>query len=86
LNEDLLPPPAAATPPFPWRRVTAAVLPFAALAAAVGVQRFVEGPAPAGDALLRWVWYTAALGVVLGALAGLVFGQRMMLKECGSAV
>jgi hypothetical protein len=53
-------------------------VPFAALAAAVGLQRWIEGPAPSGDVLLRWLWFASMAGLVVGAVTGLFLGRNRL--------
>ena len=60
---------------LPWRTLGVFFVPFAALAAATGLQRFFEGPAPSGDAQLRWLLFASAAGVVIGTVTGRVLGR-----------
>jgi hypothetical protein len=74
LPEDLkalLPPRPKEPRRAPWRALLSFLLPAAALAAGVGLQRFFEGPNPPGDALLRWLLWSSGVGVILGAVAEL---------------
>jgi hypothetical protein len=50
------------------------LLPAASLAAGVLLQRLIEGPAPSGDSLVRWVEWSCGAGTLLGAAAGLLRG------------
>jgi hypothetical protein len=68
----------AAARPLPWRTLALFFVPFAALAAAVGLQRFIEGPAPAGDALLRWLSFASVAGLLVGAVTGLFLGRNRL--------
>ena len=69
---ELLPREPPARRPFPWRASLLFFLPAAALAAGTGLQRFWEGPLPAGDAVLRWLFWSAGAGLVLGTAAALM--------------
>jgi hypothetical protein len=53
-------------------------VPAAALASGVGLQRLVEGPAPQGDPLVRWLVWSSGAGLIIGALAGLALGKRLL--------
>lgn len=85
MDESLLPPPARAERPFPWRASAALFVPAAALAAATGLQRWLEGPAPAGDALVRWLLYAGGAGLLLGAFTGLLRCARLFWSAYGAA-
>jgi len=61
--------------PLPWRTLAIFFVPFAALAAATGLQRFFEGPAPAGDAQLRWLLFASVAGLLIGGVTALVLGR-----------
>lgn len=76
MDSRLLPAPEPPARPLPWRTLCALLVPAAALAAGVGLQRFLEGVAPAGDALLRWLLLSGAAGALLGLLAGLLLSRR----------
>ena len=76
MDSGLLPAPAQPSRPFPWRSLCALFLPCAALAAGVGLQRALEGPVPAGDAVLRWLLLSGAAGVSLGLAAGTLISRR----------
>ncbi|MGE5048861.1 MAG: hypothetical protein ACM3PC_09850 [Deltaproteobacteria bacterium] len=77
MDESLLPPPEAAARPFPWRAAALILVPAAALAAGTGVS-YVAGAAQ-GDALLRWLSWSSALGLLLGAACGGLFRKRRLL-------
>jgi hypothetical protein len=64
--------------PFPWRLLTAVLLPCAGLAAGVGLQRWFEGVEPAGDAIGRWLWFSSGAGLILGAAFGLALSRRAL--------
>ena len=49
------------------------------------MQRAVEGPIPAGDALLRWICWSSGAGVLLGLVAGLLRHQRLVWAAYGAA-
>jgi hypothetical protein len=70
---------------MPWRALSALLVPSAALAAGVGLQRFFEGAQPAGDALLRWLLWSSGAGLVAGALAGLALRGRILWIVYGLA-
>jgi hypothetical protein len=76
VDSGLLPAPDQPARPLPWRTLCALLVPAAALAAGVGLQRYFEGAAPAGDALLRWLLISGAAGLLLGLLAGLQLARR----------
>lgn len=80
---ELLPPPLPERRPFPWRPVAALFVPAAALAAGTGLQRFAEGPAP--DALLHWLYWSSASGLLIGALAGLALRHKALWAGYGLA-
>src|SRR3954471_4814643 len=51
-------------------------VPFAGLAVATGLQRWFDGPAAAGDALLRWLLFASVAGLFVGGITGLVLGRN----------
>src|SRR5256885_14605997 len=61
--------------PLPWRTLAIFFVPFAALAAATGLQRWIEGAAPSGDALLRWLLFASLAGLVVGGGTALILGR-----------
>jgi hypothetical protein len=61
--------------PLPWRTLAIFFVPFAALAAATGLQRWFEGSARSGDPLLRWLLFASAAGLLVGGITGLVIGR-----------
>jgi len=71
--------------PLPWRPLSAVLVPFAGLAAGVGLQRWLEGPAPAGDALLRWVWISSGAGLLIGAGFGMALARRALARALWAA-
>ena len=85
MDESLLPRPARATRPFPWRTFAALFVPAAALAAGSGLQRWLEGPTPPGDAILRWLWWSCGAGLVMGAAIGLLRRARLLWTAWGAA-
>lgn len=62
--------------PLPWRTLSIFLVPFAGLAAATSLQRWFDGPASAGDALLRWLLFASVAGLFVGGIAGLVLGRN----------
>jgi hypothetical protein len=62
-------------PPLPWRTLAIFFVPFAALAAATGLQRWFEGSARSGDPLLRWLLFASVAGLFVGGITGLVLGR-----------
>ena len=70
------PPRGALGTQFPWRTVCAVFAPAVGLAAATGLQRWIEGPLPAGDALARWLWMASAVSLIAGAAMGLFLSKR----------
>ncbi len=76
MDSGLLPAPDQPARPLPWRTLGALLVPASGLAAGVGLQRFLEGPSPAGDALGRWLLLSIAMGLPLGALAGVLLSKR----------
>jgi len=73
-------PPRAPGRPLPWRPLAAVLVPCAALALGVGLQRAFEGPLPTGDALWRWLWVSSGVGLLLGLAAGLVLAVRRLSR------
>jgi hypothetical protein len=61
---------------LPWRTLSIFFVPFAGLAAATGLSRWFDGPAPAGDALLRWLLFASVAGLFVGGITGLVLGRN----------
>ena len=61
--------------PLPWRTLAIFFVPFAALAAATGMQRGFEGSARSGDPLLRWLLFASVAGLFVGGITGLVLGR-----------
>jgi hypothetical protein len=61
------------------------LLPAAALAAGTGLQRAIEGPLPAGDATLRWLYFSCGAGVLLGLVAGFARRKRLQWTLYGAA-
>jgi hypothetical protein len=60
---------------MPWRTLAIFFVPFAGLAAATGMQRWFEGPAPSGgDPLLRWLLFASVAGLFAGGGTGIVLG------------
>lgn len=68
-------PPASA--PVPWRAVALFFIPAAAVAGGRGLQWLLEGPEPGGDHLARWLLYSAAAGLLIGALAGTLLTKTL---------
>ena len=60
---------------LPWRTLAVFFVPFAGLAAATGLQRWFEGLAPSGDALLRWLVFASVAGLLIGGVTGLILGR-----------
>ncbi len=85
MDESLLPPPVKGARPVPWRAIAAAFVPAAALAAGTGLQRWLEGSAPSGDVLLRWLLWSAGAGLFVGAGVGLLRGSRLPWAVYGAA-
>jgi hypothetical protein len=52
-------------------------VPAAALASGVGLQRLVEGAAPRGEPLVRWLVWSSGAGLIIGALTGLALRKRL---------
>lgn len=69
-------PPRAPGRPLPWRSLAVLLVPCAAVAAGVALQRALEGPLPPGDSLRRWLWLSCAAGLLLGGVAGLMLASR----------
>ena len=75
--------------PQPPRELTARLLrwpllalfiPAAGLALATALQRWLEGPAPLGDQLLRWLSFASVLSLACGLLAGLLFARGRLAR------
>lgn len=79
---DLLPPPLPPSRPFPWAAISALFVPAAALAAGTGLQRLIEGPVTDP---VRWLLWSSAAGLLVGALAGLMLGQKLVWAAYGLA-
>lgn len=77
VDESLLPPPETPARPFPWRAAALILVPAASLAAGTGVSYL--GGGAGGDALLRWLQWSSALGLLLGAATGAIFRKRRQL-------
>ena len=76
MDESLLPPALPEARPAPLGAILLFFVPAAALAAGVGLQRFIEGPVPTGDSLLRWLLWSTGAGLLRGLAAGLVRRAR----------
>lgn len=76
VDASLLPPPERGRP-FPWRAGLLWFVPAAALAAGTGLQRWLEGPQPAGDAVLHWLYWSGGSGAVIGGAVGLARRARL---------
>ncbi|HET7787887.1 MAG TPA: hypothetical protein VFL36_18085 [Myxococcales bacterium] len=76
MDESLLPPPEPPARPAPVRLLALILVPAAALAAGTGVS--VLAGAPRGDALVRWLAWSSAAGLLLGAGCGALFGRRLL--------
>jgi hypothetical protein len=85
VDESLLPPPARPQRPVPWRPLAALFLPAAAVAAGTGLQRWLEGPVPSGDSILRWLFWSAGAGLLLGAAAGAMRRAPLRWAAYGAA-
>jgi len=68
---------------MPWRSLCALLVPSAALAAGVGLQRIFEGPQPAGDAALRWLLWSTGPGLAVGGICGLALRRRLLWTAYG---
>jgi hypothetical protein len=64
--------------PLPWRTLAIFFVPFAALAAATGLQRWLEGATPSGDALVRWLLFASVAGLFAGGITGVVLGRNRL--------
>jgi len=82
VDESLLPPPEAPSRPFPWRAFALILVPAAALAVGTGIS-WLAGTAH-GDALLRWLSWSSAVGLVFGAGCGAIFGRRLLWAAHGA--
>lgn len=67
-------------PRLPWRTLGAVFAPAAGCAAAVGLQRWIEGPLPSGDALSRWLWTASAASFIAAAAVGLLISKRRAVR------
>jgi hypothetical protein len=83
MDESLLPPAEAPRRPFPWRTLALAFIPAAALAAGTGLLRVADSQQ--GDTLLRWISWSSAAGVLLGALCGALLRRRWAWTLYGMA-
>ncbi|MCA1829759.1 MAG: hypothetical protein ABR567_00080 [Myxococcales bacterium] len=83
MDESLLPPPVEPARPFPWRLILALFVPAAALAGGTGLQRWLD-PA-ASDPVLRWLAWSTAFGLAVGALVGLALRRRLVWAAYGVA-
>jgi hypothetical protein len=61
------------------------LVPVAGLAVATGLQRWMDGPAPAGDFLVRWLAMASCVSLVLGAIAGLSLSKRALPRALWAA-
>jgi hypothetical protein len=61
---------------FPWATAGAVFAPAAGLAAATGLQRWLEGPLLTGDAVARWLWMASAVSLMAGAVLGVFLSKR----------
>jgi hypothetical protein len=68
--------PRALGPALPWRVLAALLAPVAALGGSAGLWRWIDGPVPQGDSVLRWLWLASALGLLLCGVAGLWLAAR----------
>lgn len=73
LDPSILEEPAEEGRPLPLRGLALLVIPLAGLSLASALQWSFEGSRPLGDATLRWALLGSAVGLLLGALAGLRF-------------
>ncbi len=79
LDPALLEEPVAAKPRArPVRTLAAIGLPLISFAAAVVLQRLVEGALAQGDAAGRWLALASLIGAVLGAGCGVGFGRKLI--------
>ncbi len=81
--EELLPPPQAPAKPIPWRAIAAFFVPAASLAGGTGLQRLVEWPQR--DAVLEWLCWSSAAGLLAGAVAGVALKRRWLWMAYGLA-
>jgi hypothetical protein len=72
------PPGATELRPMPWRTLAIFFVPFAALAAATCLQRWLEGRAPSGDALVRWLLFASLAGLLVGGITGVALGRNRL--------
>ncbi|HUJ27847.1 MAG TPA: hypothetical protein VLW85_17605 [Myxococcales bacterium] len=77
MDESLLPPAEKPGRPFPWRTSLALFVPAAALAAGTGLQRWLEGPQPQGDAVLHWLYWSGGSGLAIGIVVGMLRRARL---------
>lgn len=82
--EELLPPPLPPGRPTPWAALLAFFVPAASLAAGTGLQRVFES-AGSADPVLRWLWWSSAAGLAVGALSGLLRKQKLLWSAYGLA-
>jgi hypothetical protein len=83
--QSLLPPQRKPPRATPWRALLVFLIPAAALAAGVGLQRFFEGALPPGDVLLRWLAWSCGAGALLGAVADALRRTRGAWMVWGAA-
>lgn len=83
MDNSLLPPPHEAARPFPWRPLLGLFVPAAALAGGTGLQRWLD--ATAADPVLHWLAWSSGVGLVVGAVVGLVRRHRLSWMAYGLA-
>lgn len=83
MDSSLLPAPAPAPRPIPKRALSLFLVPAAALALGVLVERILD--LPGGDPVLRWLAISSAAGLGTGALAGVWLSARLPWTLYGAA-